>query len=221
MFYDEIDEIVKKYPDLEYTVSRLKSKVDEKKKKEKEKNKAAEFKKDKKFSDLLDEVLVQLKSTIDKNADSYVEYRTNTIEKNYEYYKQIDHLDFRDPKKKQFYRMRGYRTIVDNFHLWMNKSRLKEYLKKERENYIKGEESKIEMLLFRTMSKLGAIDNVKVNEFRSKSLSITLDTEQEKGINVFLDAIGAGGYNVQRFHYRWLSYFVLNGKRYEFNTTKK
>lgn len=154
---------------------------------------------------------------------------SNVIEQSHEYikwfeaklrvmaskYAEYKNLSYDDAKKLY---PRGYSNPEQrknyNAYVLTSKRNFADILEKERAGYITASQDTIKKLAARTIEALGNVSNIRVGTFTNNSLTVTVDTETET-INVTLYAIGAGGYNIQRYHTRWLIKFIKNSKSYE------
>lgn len=220
-YYDQLDQIIAKYPQLSSTIDRLKMKVDEKRKKTAQKNKQSQTFEVSDAISLFNQIYNQLEELILENSNNYIKFLEKNVERIANDYQRIMQLDRGDPEKTAFFNSKKYDSYIKNNRLWNNKKELHDYLEAQRGKYIEGEKDKLKRLIYKIKEKIGNFTNPKVSQFYSDQLIITIDTEQEKELKINMFAISAGGYNIQRFHYRWLIRFTLNGKKYEIKSTEK
>lgn len=92
---------------------------------------------------------------------------------------------------------------------------LAKYVAGEKRMILESERAKVDKLVYKVLTALGTITTYSLGVYTNSTLSIVVDTEEEKQIAIALEIIPAGGYNIQKFHYRWLAKFTKNGKRYQ------
>ena len=81
--------------------------------------------------------------------------------------------------------------------------------------YVDNEKEKIYRLLYKAQQKLGTILSAKIETYRSWHVSVIVNSENHKNIEVYIYPIIAGGWNIQVEHTRWLCEFRLDGKLYK------
>lgn len=97
---------------------------------------------------------------------------------------------------------------------------LKFHLESVYQRFVDGEQMKISKLLYRVFGKVTPID-IRHHSKSAGRVTFEYDTETEKYRTIKFTATGAGGYNIQQFHYRWLASFSVNGEKYDFSSTDK
>jgi len=216
--YDDIDEIISKYPEIESTIKSLKIKVDAKRERASNKSKMDSVLSSTDVKKLVSELWEEIKDVVEKNSKKYMEFVKQEIIERADVYEKYQNMSRKEQDRVYpggFYNTRGTQKYADAYKLLQDDSGLKVALEKRRVGYIDSEKAKLEKLVFRTVEKLGDITNYKIDSYNNSNLGIVVDTPDEKDIKVTLNVTPAGGYNIQRFHYRWLSSFTKDGKSYK------
>jgi hypothetical protein len=111
-------------------------------------------------------------------------------------------------------------NVTIELQLSKNPESLKRHLERTRKDFVDSEKGKVTNLFYRIFSKVQPTD-VRPETLSGRLVSFRYDTDTEKNALIEFRATPAGGYNIQRFHYRWLATFYAGGQQYEFKSTDK
>lgn len=213
-YYDELDAVMEDNPQIAWVIRSLKAKVDDARKREAQK----EFMDSDDFKEIVEAIWVKIEDEVEAYSYEYknlVHENLKRLAVTYKEYLDMSTGEQREKYPRGFHNTRGTHKFYDAYMTLGNKKTLERTLEKRREGFITKEKAKLEKLVFRTIDKLGMLSNPRIGEYDDFTMSIVVDTPTDKDIFITLDATPAGGYNIQRFHYRWLSKFTKDGKTYK------
>lgn len=213
-YYDELDAVMEENPKIAWVIRLLKEKVDDSRKRKEQK----EFMDSDDFKEIVGAIWVKIEDEVETYSYEYknlVHENLKTLAVTYQEYRDMSTEEQREKYPRGFHNTRGTYKFYDAYMTLKNEKTLEHTLEKRREGFISKEKAKLEKLVFRTVDKLGMLSNPRIGEYDNFKMSIVVDTPTDKDIHITLEATPAGGYNIQRFHYRWLSKFTKDGKTYK------
>lgn len=218
---DEVEQLKVKYPEYSWIFDELFKRIKANSEKKNQRIKIQGIVTDKIFKKFYDPIEKELLPEIKDNAEKYSERLYEQLKEKSEFYFKINSMSISaqrsdpDPNIRNYFNSKRYKSDYNAYNIIRDPSSLDTFLLKSKKFYINTELDKLKWIIGKVLDKLPTLTELKLTSHTSRQFTFTVLFEGNE-ININIEAIPAGGYNIQKFHYRWLAQFRLDGKLIKF-----